>query len=275
MAHIGLTLNDNSWWNKHLPPKHVDLSYLKQDIAGTQEVDIDLDEQPIGHIKNVVDTSIVAVSVEANGVSADARRPTLVKHHLYKNRYLYFNEDRLDISIPTSHVLDLYQVQLLSVEAWYKSSGIIGNKSFSVLTADDVFIFGDRVSNEHFQGMVYSAGWIPSNYNDTTFDFNMPRNIAGWNHYAMVFDGVNKTLKWYLNGLLRYTINHTKSSSSAGLRTKTIHIGFRDVNVTNYYKGYVSDVRIWNTVRSDDDIFNNYLKRLKGNEAGLIGYWPI
>ena len=41
------------------------------------------------------------------------------------------------------------------------------------------------------------------------------------------------------------------------------------------FQGSISDVRIWNVVRSAADISNNYRRRLIGNETGLVGYWEL
>lgn len=37
----------------------------------------------------------------------------------------------------------------------------------------------------------------------------------------------------------------------------------------------VADVRVWNTQRTDQEIFDNAFTALVGNETGLVGYWPL
>jgi hypothetical protein len=41
------------------------------------------------------------------------------------------------------------------------------------------------------------------------------------------------------------------------------------------FRGFLSDVRILDVVRSPADIFANYRQRLVGNESGLMGYWKL
>ncbi|NMC53307.1 MAG: sortase, partial [Chloroflexi bacterium] len=41
------------------------------------------------------------------------------------------------------------------------------------------------------------------------------------------------------------------------------------------FKGKISDVRFWNTVRSSEQIYADKNKQLTGSEAGLIGYWKL
>ncbi len=42
-----------------------------------------------------------------------------------------------------------------------------------------------------------------------------------------------------------------------------------------YFHGQIADLRFWNICRTKDEINATMLTRLKGNEAGLIGYWPM
>ncbi len=42
-----------------------------------------------------------------------------------------------------------------------------------------------------------------------------------------------------------------------------------------YFSGQISDVRVWNKTREQSEIQASMNSRLRGNEAGLIGYWPL
>jgi hypothetical protein len=46
-------------------------------------------------------------------------------------------------------------------------------------------------------------------------------------------------------------------------------------NLDRHYTGYLSDVRMWSTTRTDQDISSAYYSRLKGEEAGLILYLKL
>ena len=53
---------------------------------------------------------------------------------------------------------------------------------------------------------------------------------------------------------------------------------FKDVEVIGdfeYFDGQVSEVRLWNIVRSQEDISGFRSWTLNGNEAGLVGYWKM
>jgi len=43
--------------------------------------------------------------------------------------------------------------------------------------------------------------------------------------------------------------------------------------LTDFFKGSIAEVRIWNTVRSSEEIQRNLSRRLQGDEPNLVGYW--
>ncbi len=91
-----------------------------------------------------------------------------------------------------------------------------------------------------------------------------------WHHAAVVING--NTLDLYVDGDLAAT--STGSNSLAPSSGYKLRIGSKP-DATNYFKGQITDVRVWNTVRSSSEIQNNYYTSLVGNETGLIGYWQF
>lgn len=94
-----------------------------------------------------------------------------------------------------------------------------------------------------------------------------------WQHIAATFDG--EQMQVYVNGVLKAT----KSASSAGICYKPendLLIGmYRDNNQTYPFMGMIAEVRLWNLVRSPADLLSNHQQRLRGDEPGLVGYWPL
>lgn len=93
-----------------------------------------------------------------------------------------------------------------------------------------------------------------------------------WYHIAGVFaSATSRTL--YVNGLLESTGTDSVNFTSA---TYQVRMGNLRVNTpTDFLDGKLSDVRIWNTARTAQQIADNYQKRLIGNESGLVGYWKL
>ncbi|MGH8248323.1 MAG: LamG domain-containing protein, partial [Gammaproteobacteria bacterium] len=98
--------------------------------------------------------------------------------------------------------------------------------------------------------------------------------LAGgkWIHIAVVID--SKEMRLYLNGTLSATEpgavlsllkGHSENRLGAGRSGKTGSV--RSLH------GAMDEVRVWKVARSAEQISENILKQLTGNEPGLVGLW--
>lgn len=91
--------------------------------------------------------------------------------------------------------------------------------------------------------------------------------INDWTHIAVVY--VNRKSSLYINGEL----------VKKGLRSrKNILVPsgiFGGVEPYGFYIGSLSEIRIWETARTELQIQANMSKELNGNEEGLLGYWKM
>ena len=53
-----------------------------------------------------------------------------------------------------------------------------------------------------------------------------------------------------------------------------INVG-RKIDGTNYFNGYIDDLRIWDHARTQDEVLKNKGRFLSGQEDGLLGYWKM
>ncbi len=98
-------------------------------------------------------------------------------------------------------------------------------------------------------------------------NWNTPPNVIrprAWNHVAASYDGA--AYRVYVNGALVHTANIADTP-----RTPVLWIG----RVNTYFTGQISDVRLWNTVRSEEEIRDHRFARLTGTEPGLLGLWRL
>ena len=112
----------------------------------------------------------------------------------------------------------------------------------------------------------------------TTGTTKFERNA--WYHVAFVFDDSSaiKTAV-YVNGVLE----GSNTTEAAGIDERYLTLGGATASrltseTTREYeafKGRIADVRVWSVARSQAEIVANYQKRLAGDEAGLIAYWPL
>ncbi|MCU0914728.1 MAG: discoidin domain-containing protein [Planctomycetes bacterium] len=97
-----------------------------------------------------------------------------------------------------------------------------------------------------------------------------------WHHIAVTYDGSAATryMTGYVDGVQTATTNATGSPLS-GYTGNTLRFGMTRHSSGQYSHCTMDEVRIWNVVRSLDDIKANMKRGLTGNEAGLIGYWTF
>jgi Ca2+-binding RTX toxin-like protein len=92
--------------------------------------------------------------------------------------------------------------------------------------------------------------------------------VQTWTHVAAVFDGADTTL--YLDGVEVLSQAFAPTKTGVGLS-----IGEGTASGNGNWTGLIDDVRVWTTARTADQILDNIDNHLQGDEAGLIGYWPM
>lgn len=107
-----------------------------------------------------------------------------------------------------------------------------------------------------------------SNYNGRIYS-PFPENE--WVHVAAVSNAGTK--KIYIDGVeVGEEGNNYQYSPSDYFRLSLHGITTND---TGPFNGVISEVRIWNVARTQQQIQDNMNKELTGNEEGLIGYWKF
>ncbi|MCW5554051.1 MAG: response regulator [Verrucomicrobiae bacterium] len=147
-------------------------------------------------------------------------------------------------------------------EAWIRPAssewmGFLGGQtSFDVSRSPSLYV---RSGNGLHGGFGTGTQWL---------NWNTPDNVIrpnAWNHVAASYDG--GTYRVYVNGALVHTANIHGIPVQAPLQW----IG----RVNGLFTGQISDVRLWNTVRSEDEIRTNMFAQLTGHEPGLAGAWRL
>ena len=100
-----------------------------------------------------------------------------------------------------------------------------------------------------------------------------PVTDALWHHYALVIDATN-SVKVYIDGALA---NSFSSSALSLTSTNQISIGqeWDGLTTSQHLEGKVDEVRVWNDIRTQDEINDNMFTTLLGNEAGLVSYYKF
>ncbi|MCB0735932.1 MAG: T9SS type A sorting domain-containing protein [Bacteroidetes bacterium] len=101
--------------------------------------------------------------------------------------------------------------------------------------------------------------------------YSKPVTDNNWHHYALVIeDGVG--YKVYIDGRKEADVSFTNFSL---LSTDIISIGRTWVNNASslFLSGKAEEVRIWNALRTEEDLNKNRFRSLVGNELNLVAYY--
>lgn len=149
-----------------------------------------------------------------------------------------------------------------TAEAWFKLSSYISeNQIFSQYRGGDAGRFIVGIKNQ-VAGMFIGGTWM-------TGSATIPLNT--WTHIAV--SRSNTTWTIYINGQ-HYKSDVHNANPLASTPFTIGAIGTTGITAPGF-RGEISDVRAWNTVRSQAQIAGGLDTRLTGTEAGLAHYWPL
>jgi len=151
-------------------------------------------------------------------------------------------------------------------EMWvYPTDATLSYKSILGTNAADnfprhpsVYQYGKKI---HF-GFGNGSVW----YSDVTDKDVL--TINSWNQIAVTFNGTDYLI--YVNGSLVYS-SACASGKTPNTATLQEQIGCSFNN--SFFKGQIDEVRIWNDVRTKQEIRENMCRSLVGDEAGLVRYY--
>ena len=168
------------------------------------------------------------------------------------------------VSVPDANILDFGAS--LTLEAWVKPASF---NSYNIII--DKRTNTDATAN---YGLTLTNGkpmfYFWTNSSDSRFH-TAPSAISlnTWSHIAATYDGAK--VKLYVNGVLVYSQAETQIPPSTN---QPLSIG-RNPSSLQYFNGAIDEVRIWNTVRTCDQIGQQYNCELVGNESGLVAYYKF
>ncbi|UCE17300.1 MAG: VCBS repeat-containing protein [Gemmatimonadota bacterium] len=96
-----------------------------------------------------------------------------------------------------------------------------------------------------------------------------------WQHVAVTYDGATSTIRMYLNGV-EQTLSQAPSASGpiADNSANDLVIG-NDAGRSFPYEGSIDEVRIWDAVRTGEEISATMDSYLEGSESHLVGNWQM
>lgn len=108
--------------------------------------------------------------------------------------------------------------------------------------------------------------------NQEILSVNYTLTAATWTHVAVTFDASTSTMELFINAVSQGTSTGTMTSIFNG--TNPFYVGDYSGG-GNAYDGLISQLRVWDVLRSDTEIADNYDYELSGSEANLQGNWKF
>ena len=122
-----------------------------------------------------------------------------------------------------------------------------------------------------------NAFWVPNGVlsagHNGTWNAVEDSNVLSlntWYHVVVSYDYATQTLKLYKDGILIDSNNNVPAPNNGN----DIHIGSYN-DASNLFNGSIDEVRIWNVVRTEEQINGSKNCELQGDEAGLIAYYQF
>ena len=95
-----------------------------------------------------------------------------------------------------------------------------------------------------------------------------------WQHIAVTYNGTN-TVSMYRDGVEQSVTYVTPPVGAVrDHAADDIYIG-NDATLSYDFGGLLDEVRLWNIVRTPEEILKNRQTALTGDESGLVGYWSM
>ena len=151
----------------------------------------------------------------------------------------------------------------ISVEAWIRLNNVSGVHPVIM-----------KYLNSTWKdwGMQIADGVLQVGIENSADDWEMKGGevISGeWTHVAFTFDNSVDLVKLYVNGI--EVANKTMSKNMPDTEA-SVRFG-RHGYYTNYFRGLIDEVRIWNYARSSEELKTGMFQRIVKPVAGLLGYW--
>lgn len=165
----------------------------------------------------------------------------------------------------------------MTIEFWVQTTANYGGSAWH----DAQWILDKDIKGEvkrdwalviRFGRVVFNNG-NPSGSRDQPLYSSTSINDGSWHHIAVTRDTSSGRTTIYIDG--HKDVEGVFSADDLS-NTLPLRIGTEDVAPTaRAFVGKIDELRLWNTVRSEQEIRSYMTKHLSGSEPGLVGYWRM
>lgn len=166
-------------------------------------------------------------------------------------------------------------------EAWIKLEQLPSTKGSNMVilakqNTNNTGSYAYRV-NLDTANKLASTFWDASNNASANLTDSVFVSAGEWIHIAVVMDVSVPSITIYKNGTEVDSTMSTENATSIGDNAYRFQIGTTnsDGSALWFFDGLIDEVRVWNDVRTPEEISDNFEKELIGNETNLVGYWKF
>jgi hypothetical protein len=201
-------------------------------------------------VSNDKNSQVTNVRIKGEGFIIDYWPGTTLEYD-GSNKYV-FAYDNNSLDLTNNYTLEAW----INIQEYEWLGGIISKYQTPGANGYTLRLTGEQpYSGLNFDGVTTATGILALNQ---------------WYHVAAVND--NGTRRIYLDGI---SIPLTGTPHTTQANNDLLTIG-RDYNsFARFFKGKIDEVRIWNVVRTEQQIRENMHLTLKGNEPGLVSYYQF
>ncbi len=168
-------------------------------------------------------------------------------------------DDRVNLALPA--LFNNLGANDFTIEAWVNPSNLVFSR-----------ILFAQLDASNFATVSLAGGGVIYCYvvvGGTTYSVNTSSGIPvnQWTHIAATWDASTTTSQIYFNGILQTTSSGGTSSNGG---TNTMVIGCRP-DGSQFFPGSIDELRIWNDIRTECEISQNFQNFIPGALAGLVG----
>lgn len=158
----------------------------------------------------------------------------------------------------------------LTMEALVRIRNFDNGEISTIMGIEGSFLV--RIGDANFERNQIQIATNRGNYPDRDSSKGLPTNQ--WVHFALTYDADASEMKIYINGKVQSDISANVGTVNLGRGGKDgFHVGY-SYNTDRWLEGEISEIRIWDIVRSQEEIADNTYT-VNPESKGLVTYWKF
>ncbi len=187
--------------------------------------------------------------------------------------FLFLNGINSYITLPTNSLSIGAEI---TVSFWSYGGDALPTHT-TIISAVDVH--GNRMLNVHMpwidSKIYFDCGNSGKQYDRIERSADSLLFKGKWSHWAFTKNATTGKMKIYHNGEIWFISEGKTSMLSQAAEVRVGNCINNNFNHQFYYQGSITELKIWNIARGENDIKKDMNDQLSGDEEGLVSYWPL